>query len=126
MADISGAGFDTFQVESLPAELDLAVVVHLLMYEKEEADLLVSLVGPGGENRLQVSHRFTGTPGRLHRAGSVVRLTEALQFPPYPVVEEGPYAIELEAGSHSTDPLVLDQQRRTLFFNVREGLPEGY
>jgi hypothetical protein len=122
-ADIFGAGLDTFQVESLPAELDLRIVFHLLLYEDEDAELDLTLIGPTMSNVQPVTYRLAAQPGPLHRPGSAVSQTEGIEVP-YEVRTEGPHSIELYAAPHGSDS--APQQSRNLFFQVVEGLPEGY
>lgn len=120
-ADIFGAGFDAFQVESLPAELDLRVLAHLLMYEGEESELEIHLFAPGMTSVQTLSHRITADPGPLHRPGRIVAQTEAIEIP-YEVSIADSYSIEVYAAPHGPD---LPEQHHTLFFQVVEGLPEG-
>lgn len=120
--DIFGAGLDTFHVEALPAELDLKVVIHLLLYEEEEAELELHLVGPNTSNVHVLPYRIAVEPGPLHQAGSAVSQTEAIEIP-YEVDTAGPHVIELYAGPHDSSPI---EQHRSLFFQVVEGLPDGY
>jgi hypothetical protein len=121
-ADIFGAGFDTFRVDGLPAGLELIILVRLLMMEDETSDLELHILGPETTSLFSDTFEIEAEPGPNHRLGYTVSQTEALEIE-FVAEREGPYSAEIYVDGHRGDPM-SEERRRTIFFNVREGLPE--
>jgi hypothetical protein len=121
-ADILGAGYDTFHVDKLPAEIDLPILVRLLLMEDEQGTIDLYVLGIDAAPLHSVTYEIEADPGPNHRSGYIVSQTEALEVLGLSVEAEGVYSIELYVNG---DPNRLsDEHRRSIFFNVREGLPE--
>ena len=114
-ANIYEAGFDAFQVESLPATLDLTVLVGLLMEEGETASLEMNVIGPLMTGVMQMDHPITADPRSSHVPGNYVSQIEPLEVE-YPVETAGGYVINI----YSPDPI---SDGHSFFFSVIEGLP---
>ena len=128
-ADIYLAGFDTFFIEELPAEVDFLILARLLLMEDETDEIQLEILGPptpeGGPVGLgSFTYEIKPRPGINHRPGSMVGQIEAFVIPEVPVGAEGIYSVELYVGSEHREP--TEERRRSIFFNVYEGLPEGH
>lgn len=119
-ADIFGAGFDTFRVESLPAELELTILARLLLMEDEQGEIELQVLGPDMSVLGTLVSEVDADPGPNHRPGYIVSQTEALSVA-FLAETEGVYSVELyvDGGRKSLSP----ERRTSFFFNVREGLP---
>jgi hypothetical protein len=122
-ANIYMAGFDTFRVEELPAELDLSVLLRLLMPEDQGGELEVYMLGPDTTPLGDLKFTVTPNPPPGHRPGYTVSQIEALNLL-FRAEAAGVYSVELYVDHNPSKPL-SDEHRRTLFFNVREGLPDA-
>lgn len=118
-ADIFGAGFDTFRVESLPVELEVSILVRLFLTEDERGQIELHVLGPDTKPLGMLSHEVVAAPGRNHRSGFLVSQTEALETR-FPAETVGVYSVEI----YTDRAAVSEDRRRSIFFNVREGLPE--
>ena len=121
-ADIFGAGFDTFRVESLPIELEIQILLRLILLEDERDEIDVLVLGPGLALLHEGTFEIEATPGTNHRPGYDVNQIEPLRLA-FIAETEGVHSVEIYAGG-KRDETLSDERRRTLFFNVREGLPE--
>jgi hypothetical protein len=118
--DIFGAGFDTFRVDELPADLELTIVVRVLLMEDEHSEIELQMVGPDTTSLGTLIHPIDADPGPNHRPGYTVNQTEVLEVG-FHADGEGVYSVEIyTGGAHRPS----DERRRSLFFNVREGVPE--
>jgi hypothetical protein len=118
-ADIFGAGFDTFRVESLPAELELTILARLMLMEDEQGEIELQVLGPNMSVLGSLVSEVDADPGPNHRPGYIVSQTEALDVA-FLAETEGVYSVELYVDGDRTR---LSPERRTsFFFNVREGL----
>ena len=122
-ANICAAGFDTFRVESLPAELPLTILVRILLSEDEESELEVHVLGPSTVPLGSLAYPVVAEPGPNHRPGYIVSQIEALELA-IPAETSGVYSVELFADHDPHDP-ASPEHRCSLFFNVREGLPDA-
>jgi hypothetical protein len=122
-ADIFGAGFDTFRVEYLPADVDLLIVARFLLMEDEETSIDLHVLGPGTEPLYASSYDIEAMPGPNHRPGYTVSQIEVVEVIAVPAETEGIYSVEAYPDSVRGDP-TSDQRRHSIFFSVREGLPE--
>jgi hypothetical protein len=120
-AHIFSAGFDAFQVEALPADLELKVILGLLLEEGEEAELEVHVIGPHMTGVRSLMHPITAEPGPLHRPGNFVSQVEAIEIE-YSAEAPGEYVL-LIYDKPVTDDLVSSQSNFSFFFSVVEGLP---
>jgi hypothetical protein len=120
-ADIFGAGFDTFHVETLPAELELTVVTRLLLMEDEHAEIELQVLGPDTTPLGTLIHGIDAEPGPGHRAGYTVNQTEVLEIG-FLAETEGVYSLEIYTDGERAS--VSPDRRRSIFLTVREGLPE--
>jgi hypothetical protein len=119
--DIFGAGFDTFYVDGLPAKLELMVLVRLLLQEDEKTEIELQVLGPEPLSSLaSIVYPIEAEPGQNHRPGYLVAQTEGLEVS-FLAETEGPYSLEIYADK---GPNVTEERRRSIFFNVRDGLPE--
>jgi hypothetical protein len=121
-ANIYAAGFDTFRVESLPAELDLSVLLRFLLIEDEASELEVYVLGPDTTPLGNLAFAIKADPGPEHRPGYLVSQIEALNLT-FLAEREGVHSVELYA-DHDPDRPTAEEHRRSIFFNVRRGLPE--
>jgi Family of unknown function (DUF6941) len=121
-ANIYAAGFDTFRVESLPAELELTILVRLLLEEDEEGELEVDILGPNTAVLGMLSHAMNAEPGPNHQPGYIVSQIEVLELR-FISESEGTYSVELFTERAHLDP-TNELRRRSIFFNVRLGLPD--
>jgi hypothetical protein len=119
--DIFGAGFDTFYVDELPAELDLTILIRVLLMEDERAEFDVHVLGPNMAPLGALAHEVEAEPGPNHRPGYTVNQTEALELA-FPAETEGVYSVEIY--TDGARAATSDDRHRSLFFTVREGLPE--
>lgn len=124
-ADIFGAGFDTFYVESLPARLELTILARVLMAEDERANLDLHILGPNPTalGIASVTYELDPDPGPNHRPGYLVAQTEVLKVERFRAEMEGPYVAEIYVDPPRGDPTSAER-RRSLFFSVRLGSPE--
>ena len=122
-ANIYGAGFDTFRVDALPAELDLEVLLRLMLPENEPGLLEVYVLGPGTQPLGDLQFTVDPDPGPMHRPGFMVSQTEVLSLV-FIAETEGVYSVELYV-DHDPKRPHSPEHRHTLFFYVREGLPEA-
>jgi hypothetical protein len=120
-ANIYNAGFDTYRVESLPVPLELTILTRLLMLEDEEAEIEVHVLGPDTAPLGSLTHPITADPGPNHRPGYSVSQIEVLELA-FLARTTGVYSVELYV-DHNPDQPQAYEHRRSLFFNVREGLP---
>ena len=121
-ADLFSAGFDTFRVERLPAELDLTIVARLLLMEDEETALLVHVLGPSTTPLGELQHSIEARPGPTHREGHMVGQTEVLDIRRIPAATEGVYSVELYV--EGAREAISVERHISLYFNVRAGLPQ--
>ena len=121
-ADIFAAGFDTFRVDALPAELDLAVLLRSCCSRTKKANWRSTVLGPDTTPLGNLAFTITADPGPDHRPGYTVSQIEALKLV-FLAETEGIYSVELYVG-HSAGNATSEERRRSIFFNVREGLPE--
>jgi hypothetical protein len=119
--DIYAAGFDTFYVEQLPASLDFTILVRLLLVEDEHAEIDVHVLGPDTVPIGALKYPIVALPGSNHRPGYLVTQTEAIVLEALPIQSAGVYSVEIY-----TDPgrSPDEERRRSIFFTVREGLPD--
>jgi hypothetical protein len=122
--DIYGAGFDTFRVDELPAELDLEVVLRLMLSEDEKGLLEAYVLGPDTAPLGDLQFTVEAEPGPSHRQGFMVSQTEVLHLT-FLAETEGVYSVELYVDHDPKHPR-SPEHRHTFLFYVREGLPEGY
>jgi hypothetical protein len=120
-ADIFGAGFDTFRVESLPVDLELTILARLLLMEDEVAGLEAHILGPSGFSLRSLLIEIEADPGPNHRQGYTVNQTEAFVLE-FEAPTEGVYSAEIYTDAQRGDP-TAEERRRSLFFSVREGIP---
>lgn len=121
-ANIFAAGFDTFRVETLPVPLDLTLLLRLVLMEDEESELELHILGPDTAPLGSLAHPVAADPGPLHRPGYAVSQIEVLEVS-FLAVTTGVYSVELYVDHDATRPR-SDEHRRSLYFNVREGLPD--
>jgi hypothetical protein len=121
-ANIYRAGVDTFRVDALPAELDISIVLRLLMPEDRGGSVEVYMLGPDTRPLGNLDFAIMPSPGSGHRPGYMVSQIEALHLL-FLAETEGVYSVELYVDHDPRHPL-SDEHRRTLFFNVRAGLPD--
>jgi hypothetical protein len=121
--DIYGAGFDTYRVDELPAELDLDVLLRLLLSEDEEGRLEAYILGPDTVSLGDLQFPVEPDPGPMHRQGFMVSQTEVLRLR-FLAETEGVYSLELYV-DHDPNRPRSSEHRHTFFFHVREGPPEG-
>lgn len=120
-ANIYNAGFDTFRVESLPVPLELTILTRLLLLEDEESEIEVHVLGPDTAALGSLTHPIAAEPGPNHRPGYSVSQIEVLELA-FLARTTGVYSVELYV-DHDPHRPRSDEHRRSLFFNVREGLP---
>jgi hypothetical protein len=122
-ADIYRAGFDTYYVESLPAGCELTILVRLWLEEGETGELELQLLGPGTTPLGSKTFRVEADPGTNHRPGYLVSQIEALNVG-FLAETEGIYSAEIETAAEKRRDPTSPKRRRSIFLNVREGLPE--
>lgn len=121
-ADIFAAGFDTFYADGLPARLEFTLVVRLLLMENEQNEIEVHLLGPDTTLLGTLTHKVEAKPGPNHRPGYLVNQSEALEVS-FVAEQEGVYSVELYTDTGDREA-VSEERRRSIFFSVRDGLPE--
>jgi hypothetical protein len=119
--NLFGAGFDTIYVDELPADLGVIVVVHLFLDEDEAGTIEVEACGPDTASLGVASYPTRAEPGPRHRPGFRISQLEAIRIADIPAELPGVYSVDifLEGERERTPPL----RRRTIDFNVIEGLP---
>ena len=120
--DLSGAGFDTIYVDELPADLEVIVVVRLFLEEGEHGNIEVEARAPDTTVLGSATFTMVADPGPTHQPGYRVSQIEAITIADIPADSPGIYSIELYLeGEREALPL---HRRRSIQFNVVEGLPE--
>jgi hypothetical protein len=120
-ADIFAAGFDTLYVDGLPAKLGVTILVRLLLQEGEKGEIEVQVLGPDTVSLGTLIHEIEAEPSPNHRPGYLVSQTEGLEIV-FPAETEGVYSIELY--TDKPHDAVSEERRRSIFLNIRDGLPE--
>jgi hypothetical protein len=81
------------------------------------------IVGPEPTRSLRsLTYEIEAEPGPDHRPGHLVSQIEVLQVE-FSAETEGVYSAEIYVEGRRGDP-VSEERRRSIFFSVREGLPE--
>ena len=111
--DIEGAGVNTFWVDSLPADLEVHVVMRLALLENEEGIVEAHFLGPRMTNRQSADVPIEAAPLLGHLDGFEVHMTQPLTFR-FEAEEEGTHSVEL---------YLPDGRRESLFWVVRIGYP---
>jgi hypothetical protein len=120
--DILGAGFDTFRVESLPADIDLTLALRFLLLEDEQASISIYVLGPGTETMEVLKYEIEADPQPGHRAGYQVSQIEVLEIGFF-AESEGVYSVEIYVDGERGDPTSYNRCR-SIFFSVVLGLPD--
>jgi hypothetical protein len=112
-AEIEGAGVDTFWVETLPAELQLNVLLKLGLLEGEESELKIDLRGSGMTLLGTLDRSIRAQPQSGHQAGhEVVSLRPTL----FRILAES-------EGIHSVEIYTDNRFQDAMYFGVRLGSP---
>jgi hypothetical protein len=121
-ADVYEAGFDTYYVESVPAECELRILVRLILEEGETGEIELELLAPLTVPLGSKTYPIEADPGTNHRAGYLVNQIEALEVG-FPAETEGIYVAEIRTNPGRGDS-ASEKWRRSVFLYVREGTPD--
>jgi hypothetical protein len=97
-------------------------LVRLLMSEGERTGLELQMLGVNTAPLGTLTSDIDAEPGPNHREGYLVSQIEVLQAG-FRAESTGTYSAELFTTEGRGDP-TSEERRRTIFFNVRERLPE--